>query len=84
MRLPRSLSGAELGVLLGRRYGYVLTRQRGSHLRLTSNHRGYQHRVTVPRHNPLRVGTLSEILNDVASYLGTSRDDLARELFGDI
>jgi hypothetical protein len=40
--------------------------------------------VTVPRHNPLRVGILSEILNDVASYLGTSRDDLARELFGDI
>ncbi len=84
MRLPRSLSGTELGVLLGRHYGYVLTRQRGSHLRLTSNYRGYQHRVTIPRHDPLRVGTLSEILNDVASYLGTSRDDLARELFGDI
>ena len=81
MRLPRSLSGAELAALLGRRYGYSLTRQRGSHLRLTANYRGYEHRVTVPLHNPLRVGTLSEILGDVASYLGTSRDELVQETF---
>ncbi len=82
MRLPRSLSGAELASLLRRRYGYSLTRQRGSHLRLTSNYRGYEHRVTVPRHNPLRVGTLSEILDDVANYLGIDREVLAREMFG--
>ena len=41
MRLPRNLSGVELASLLARRYGYVLARQRGSHMRLTSNYLGY-------------------------------------------
>ena len=38
---------------------------------------GIEHHVTVPRHGSLRVGTLSGILGDVASYLGVERDDLA-------
>jgi predicted RNA binding protein YcfA (HicA-like mRNA interferase family) len=35
MRLPRDLGGEELAVLL-RRYGYEVTRQTGSHVRLTT------------------------------------------------
>lgn len=59
MRLPRNLSGMELAALLRRRYGYNLTRQTGSHMRLTSTYLGYEHHVSVPCHNPLKLGTLA-------------------------
>ncbi|MFQ6028113.1 MAG: type II toxin-antitoxin system HicA family toxin [Dehalococcoidia bacterium] len=81
MRLPRSISGTELAALLRRSYGYSVTRQTGSHMRLTSTYRGYEHHITIPRHNPLRIGTLSSILGDVASYLEIDREQLALELF---
>lgn len=55
MRLPRDLSGDQLAVLL-RRYGYELTCQTGSHMRLTTTREG-EHHVTIPRHASLRVGT---------------------------
>ena len=80
--MPRSLSGAELVALLRRRYGYVLTRQRGSHMRLSSVYMGHPHRISIPRHRTLRPGTLNRILNDVAEYLEMERDDLMIELFG--
>ena len=79
MRLPRDLSGDELAVLL-RRYGYEVTRQTGSHLRLTATHEG-EHHVTIPRHDSLRVGTLSAILSDVAEHLGIPRQTLVETLF---
>ena len=82
MRMPRNLSGAELASLLERRYRYVLVRQRGSHLRLESDYMGSPHRISVPRHNPMRTGTLNRILNDVAEYLEVEREELMRELFG--
>lgn len=82
MRLPRSLSGTELAGLLRRNYGYTIVRQTGSHLRLTSTFQESEHHITVPRHNPLRVGTLNAILSDVADYLGIDRQALLEELFG--
>ena len=57
------------------------TRQTGSHLRLTTDRNG-QHHVTVPLHDPLKVGTLSGILADVAAHLRVTRDELMRDLFG--
>jgi predicted RNA binding protein YcfA (HicA-like mRNA interferase family) len=80
MRLPRSLSADDLVKLLGP-LGYRVSRQTGSHLRLTTDEGG-QHHVTVPRHDPLRVGTLSAILGDVARHSGTTRDALLERLFG--
>ena len=80
MRVPRDLPGAELASLL-RPYGYDVTRQTGSHLRLTSRLKGTEHHVTIPRHRDLRVGTLNAILTDVASYLEIDRQKLAEELF---
>ena len=72
--------GDALAALLGR-YGYAVTRQKGSHLRL-STLRGSEHHLTVPRHRPLRVGTLAAIVKDVAEHLGEDRETIARELFG--
>jgi len=76
LKLPRDLSGLELASLL-RRYGYEITRQTGSHLRLTSTAKGIEHHITIPRHKNLSVGTLSAILSDVASYLDTDAANLA-------
>jgi predicted RNA binding protein YcfA (HicA-like mRNA interferase family) len=64
-----------------RRYGYQVTRQTGSHLRLTSTIKTTQHHVTIPAHSPLKVGTLSGILSDIAAYLEMDRAALADELF---
>ena len=80
MRLPRDLSGNDLAQAL-RKLGYQVTRQTGSHIRLTATERG-EHHLTVPDHNPLRVGTLSGILADVAEHFELSREELAARLFG--
>ena len=79
MRLPRDLSGAELARALGR-LGYEVTRQTGSHVRLTRPDGG-EHHVTIPDHDPLKVGTLNGILRDVAAHLGLTRDELLEKLF---
>lgn len=78
MKLPRDLSGSELAKALSR-IGYRVTRQSGSHIRLTIDVPS-QHHVTVPAHDPLKVGTLSGILNDVAAHLKIDRDELLRRL----
>src|SRR4030088_1727854 len=44
--------------------GYRITRQTGSHLRLTLANPSQQH-ITIPAHDPLKVGTLSAILSEV-------------------
>jgi len=79
MRLPRDLDGDALVKAL-RICGYELTRQTGSHMRLTTSAKG-EHHVTVPKHNSLRVGTLSGILADVAAHLGMTREELAERIF---
>jgi len=60
MRIPRDLSGTKLIRRL-RRFGYEVTRQTGSHIKLTTHEKG-EHHVTVPNHDSLRVGTLAAIL----------------------
>ena len=80
MRMPRDLNAQELSELL-KIYGYQITRQTGSHLRLTTIRKG-EHHITIPKHKPLKVGTLSSILNDIASYQKVSRKTLIKELFG--
>jgi hypothetical protein len=37
--------------------------------------------LTIPDHRPLRVGTLSAVLSDVAKYLGMDKQGLVRRLF---
>ena len=46
MRLPRDLSGSDLAHSL-RKLGYSVTRQTGSHLRLTTYEHG-EHHLTIP------------------------------------
>ena len=80
MKLPRDLSGAELAKALAK-VGYRVTRQTGSHMRLSAS-QPQEHHVTIPAHDPLKVGTLAAILGEVAANLGLDRDELLRQLFG--
>ncbi|MBM4247609.1 MAG: type II toxin-antitoxin system HicA family toxin [Deltaproteobacteria bacterium] len=79
MRLPRDVSGDDLIRALAKR-GYRVTRQVGSHVRLSVITERGEHHVTVPRHDRLRVGTLAGALQDVAAWLEIDRDDLIAEL----
>jgi predicted RNA binding protein YcfA (HicA-like mRNA interferase family) len=79
MKIPRDLSAADLIKSL-KIYGFEPTRQTGSHIRLTSYLNG-EHHITIPNHNPLKLGTLNAILNNVAAYTGLEKSELVVKLF---
>jgi len=66
MKLPRDVNAAKLIKSL-KKLGYEVSRQTGSHIRLTCS-QGQQHHLTIPNHNPLKIGTLSAIISDLAEY----------------
>jgi len=78
MKLPRDLSGASLIKAL-RVLGYAVDRQKGSHIRVTTQQEGEHHEV-VPSHDPIKVGTLSGILKSVAAHHKLTVDELLRKL----
>ena len=79
MKLPRDVSGRELAKTLAA-FGYEITQQTGSHLRLTTQSGG-EHHITVPAHTALKVGTLNAVLRDVAEHAGLSRAEVVERLF---
>jgi len=80
VKLPRDVAGVDLANALAR-IGYRVSRQTGSHIRLTTDIPS-QHHVTIPAHDPLKLGTLAAILSDVAAHQEISRDALLERLFG--
>ena len=63
-------------------YGYQISRQTGSHIRLTFTLKGTEHHLTVPAHKEIRVGTLHRVLLEAASYLEKDLATIVEELFG--
>ena len=80
MRLPRDISGQELAKSL-QKLGYVVTRQKGSHIRLTTTSNG-EHHVTIPNHPTIKLGTLSSIIGDIAAHFKQTKDEIAEKIFG--
>ena len=80
MRSPRNISASELIRAL-RVLGYEVTRQTGSHIRLTTEQNG-RHSITVPNHDPVRIGTFSSIVSDVGNHFGKSKQEVMELLFG--
>ena len=66
MKLPRDVSGEQLVRAL-RRLDYEVTRQRGSHIRVTTQRDG-EHHEAIPAHRSLKPGLLSGILKSVAAH----------------
>jgi len=80
VKLPRDLSGAVLAQRL-QEFGYTISRQTGSHLRLTKHTEKGDHHVTVPSHRILKVGTLSSILTEIAEHQEITKEELLSQLF---
>ncbi|HBG05398.1 MAG TPA: hypothetical protein DDY22_07565 [Geobacter sp.] len=79
MKLPRDITGNDLAKAL-RKLGYQVTRQTGSHIRLSTSENG-EHQITVPAHSPLKIGTLAAILSDIESHHKLTRGQLLDRLF---
>jgi predicted RNA binding protein YcfA (HicA-like mRNA interferase family) len=79
-KIPRDISCRELAKLLDR-YKYKIVRESGSHIRLVSTYQQNEHKITIPDHQAIKIGTLNNILNDIAEYLKMSKQELINELF---
>ncbi|OGC23330.1 hypothetical protein A2291_06685 [candidate division WOR-1 bacterium RIFOXYB2_FULL_42_35] len=80
-KIPRDISGRELIKLLNKKYGYQAERETGSHIRLKSLYKGIEHKITIPDHDEIKIGTLNNILKDISAYLEISKEALVLELF---
>ncbi len=79
MRIPRDVSGARLADILCRKWAYVRVHQVGSHIILETEQPAH-HRIAIPDHDPLRLGTFSSILRTVAQHKGVERDSIIADL----
>ena len=79
MKIPRDLSGHALVATLCRHWGYAKVNQVGSHIILQTQE-PTEHRVAVPAHKVLRIGTLNGILRAVAKHKGVDRQAILESL----
>ncbi len=79
MKLPHNVSGNRLAEVLCRTWGYEKVHQVGSHIILETSGPSHQ-RISVPAHNPLRLGTFNSILKAVATHKGVTRELMLRSL----
>ena len=79
MKIPRDLSGEQLVRLL-RKLDYQIVRQKGSHIRLTTDEPS-EHHLTVPNHDPIKLGTLNGILTEIAEHKKLTKEELLALLF---
>jgi predicted RNA binding protein YcfA (HicA-like mRNA interferase family) len=79
MRLPRDLSGRDLAKGLCRHWDYREIHQTGSHILLQTETPGHQ-RIPIPAHKSLKVGTLNEILRQIANHKGVTRQAILESI----
>jgi predicted RNA binding protein YcfA (HicA-like mRNA interferase family) len=79
VKIPRDVRGDDLVKAL-RILGYEFARQDGSHVRLSTTLNG-EHHVTIPRHKPLKTGTLVKgVLKPVATHHHLTVEELLQKL----
>jgi predicted RNA binding protein YcfA (HicA-like mRNA interferase family) len=79
MRLPRDLSGTSFVKHLSKRWGYRQVHQVGSHIILETQ-QPRPHRIAVPSHSPLRIGTLNAILAAVAAHKNVTKEEILKDV----
>ena len=77
MKLPRDLSGNKLVKHLCKQWSYEQVHQVGSHVILQTSVPAH-HRVAVPAHDPLRIGTLNAILSAIAAHKGVGKEEILK------
>lgn len=79
MRLPRDLNAEKL-IKLMKNLGYVIKRQTGSHIRLSAITKKGEHNITIPNHNPIKIGMLSAIIKEICKNNEISESDFLNEI----
>ena len=79
MKLPRNLDGEVLAKRLDR-IGFQRLHQTGSHIICRYTSTEFSHTEPIPKHSPLKVGTLASILRRIADKLGIDRNELLKKL----
>ena len=79
MKLPRDVSGTDLADTLCRRWQYTRVHQVGSHI-ILETFEPTHHRIAIPDHHPLRIGTLNSILRAIAGHKGVARETIIADL----
>jgi predicted RNA binding protein YcfA (HicA-like mRNA interferase family) len=79
VKLPRELNGRDLARVLCARWAYRQVNQVGSHIVLQTE-TPQHHRLSIPDHRPLRIGTLNAILRQVAAAKRVAREDILATL----
>jgi predicted RNA binding protein YcfA (HicA-like mRNA interferase family) len=80
MKLPRDVNAKDLIRNLNK-IGYQQSRQVGSHIRLSLSINENQFNITIPNHNPIKIGTLNSILKEISNQLSITKDELIKKLF---
>ena len=80
MRVPRDLYGRDFADHLIRRWEFVELRQTGSHIILRTAAQPAGLTISVPARKPLRVGTLSGLLDEVAVHKNVSVEAILHKL----
>jgi predicted RNA binding protein YcfA (HicA-like mRNA interferase family) len=79
MRVPRDINAADLIKLL-EKYGYIVVKQTGSHIKMTKKTDGSEHTITVPNHKPVKIGTLQSIAKDICNFNNLDINGFYRKL----
>ena len=79
MKLPRDVSGRSLVKALCRDWGYRPVHQVSSHIILQTD-TPQSHRISLPDHSPLRIGTFNAILRAVALAKQVEKGAVLRSL----
>ncbi|AFZ49053.1 type II toxin-antitoxin system HicA family toxin [Dactylococcopsis salina] len=79
MKIPRDLKGSDFARVLCRQWDYKVVHQQGSHIILDTEIPSHQ-RISIPNHNPLRLGTLNSILRAVSRHKGVAKAEIINTL----
>jgi predicted RNA binding protein YcfA (HicA-like mRNA interferase family) len=79
VKIPRDISAKSIIKLL-ESIGYSVSRQKGSHIRLSYQSSDTSHHITIPNHDPVKIGTLNNILNDLSTYHKIDKEELIATL----
>jgi predicted RNA binding protein YcfA (HicA-like mRNA interferase family) len=78
-KIPRNLN-SKLIIKYLERLGFVATRQKGSHIRLSALINIKQSHITIPNHKPIKIGTLNAILKELSFILNKSKESIIDEI----
>jgi len=79
MKLPRDVDGTILVEVLCRHFGYRKVNQVGSHVVIQCDLPRH-HRIAIPNHSALRLGTLNAILRAIENSAGVTRSQIVEHL----